>query len=101
MVLANQILLGQLELCGNLSGLDVKRFFMNCLICRQAEIIDGLTSITFEREEFRLLINNVPAWICPNCGESLVDEDVAIRLLSVAEDVINEGIFEDIRDYGK
>ena len=74
---------------------------MNCLICRQAEIVDGFTSITFEREEFRVLINHVPAHICSSCGEAIVDEEVAIRLLSVAEDVINEGIIEDIREYGK
>jgi len=74
---------------------------MNCLICRQAEIIDGLTSITFERDEFKLVINNVPAQVCPDCGEAIVDEGVATRLLSEAEDVVHEGILEDIRDYGK
>ena len=74
---------------------------MNCIICRQAEIVEGVTSIPFEREEFRLVINNVPAHVCPICGEAAVDEDVAIHLLSLAEDVISEGIFEDIRDYGK
>ena len=72
---------------------------MNCLICRQAEIVSGFTSIAFEREEFRLLIRNVPAHICPICGEAIVDEDVAIRLLSEAEDVSRQGIFEGIRDY--
>ncbi len=74
--------------------------YMICLICRQAEIVDGFTSITFEREEFRLLINHVPAHVCPSCGEAIVDEDVAIRLLSEAENIVSEGILEDIRDYG-
>lgn len=74
---------------------------MNCLICRQAEIVGGFTSITFEREEFRLLINNVPAHICPNCGEAIVDENVAIRLLREAEDISRQGIIEGIRDYGE
>jgi len=74
---------------------------MNCLICRQAEIVDGFTSITFAREEFRLLINHVPAQICPKCGEAIVDEDVATRLLSEAEDSVCEGLFENIRDYRK
>ena len=72
---------------------------MNCLICRQAEIVDGFTSITFERKEFRLLIRNVPVQICPNCGDAIVTEDTAARLLSKAEDVIQEGVLEDIRDY--
>ena len=87
----------QTEGCAPLFG----KVFMICLICRQAEIIAGLTSITFEREEFRLLIRFVPAQICPNCQEALVDEEVAIRLLSIAEDAIHEGIIEDIRDYSK
>jgi YgiT-type zinc finger domain-containing protein len=74
---------------------------MICLICRQAEIVDGFTSIILERKEFRLLINHVPAHVCPSCGEAIVDEDVAIRLLGVAEDVVNEGIIEDTREYGE
>ena len=74
---------------------------MNCLICRQAEIVDGFTSITFEREEFRLLIHNVPAQICHNCGEAIVNEETATRLLIKAEAVIREGVLEDIRDYNE
>ena len=72
---------------------------MNCLICRQAEIVAGFTSMPFERGEFKLVINKIPAQICPSCGDALVDEDVAIRLLSNTEDMIYEGIFEVIRDY--
>lgn len=72
---------------------------MKCLICRQAEIVDGFTSITFEREEFRLLINNVPARICSSCGEAIVDEDVATQLISIAGDSFRQGIREDVREY--
>ncbi len=72
---------------------------MNCLICRQAEIIHGFTSITFERDEFKLLINNVPAQICPNCGEAIVDEDAAIRLLAQAEEAAEQGIPEAVLEY--
>ena len=72
---------------------------MNCIICRQAELIDGFTSIPFERDEFRLLIKNVPAQVCPNCGEAIVDEDVATQLIRKAEDAHAEGLIEDIREY--
>ena len=70
-----------------------------CLICRQAEIVDGLKSVTFEREEFRLLINNVPAQICPNCAEAYVGEDVALRLLSEAENVSAQGMMDVVVEY--
>jgi YgiT-type zinc finger domain-containing protein len=63
--------------------------------------MDGFTSIPFERDEFKLVVNRVPAQICPSCGDALVDEDVAIRLLSITEDMLSEGIFEIVRDYDK
>ena len=72
---------------------------MNCLICRQAEIVDGFTSITFERDEFKLVIKHVPAQICPNCGDALVDENVTIRLMNEAEDASEQGMWDDVREY--
>jgi YgiT-type zinc finger domain-containing protein len=74
---------------------------MICLICRQAELVEGITSVPFERGEFRLLIEHVPASVCPNCGEAVLEEDVAIQLLNEAEDVLNEGLIEDVRSYGR
>jgi len=45
------------------------------------------------------LINHVPAHICPSCGEAVVDENVAIQLLSMAENVLVQGLREDICEY--
>ena len=56
-----------------------------CLLCRQAETVDGLTSVSFERGEMRLVVNHVPARICPSCGEAYVMERVAVSLLREAE----------------
>ncbi len=72
---------------------------MICIICRKSELIVSFTSITFERDEFRLVINNIPAQVCSNCGEAIVDENTALRLLSMAEEVVAEGVFEDVREY--
>jgi YgiT-type zinc finger domain-containing protein len=72
---------------------------MKCLICRQAEFVDGFTSIIFERGEFKLLFNHVPAQVCPNCGEAIVDEGVMIRLLNEAEVSFAQGMPEDVRQY--
>ena len=72
---------------------------MNCIICRQADTIHSRTSITFERDEFKLIINNIPAYVCPSCGEAIVDEDVALHLISKAEDSFAQGLIEDICEY--
>ncbi len=72
---------------------------MICLICRQAEIVAGLTSITFERGEMKFVVNHVPAHICPSCGEAYVAEEVAVQLLWDAEEMSAAGILDAIREY--
>lgn len=58
---------------------------MNCLICKQAQAIAGVTVVILERGETRYVIKNVPARICPQCGDATVAEAVADRLLQAAE----------------
>lgn len=72
---------------------------MVCLICRQAETVDGFTSVVFERGEFRLVVQSVPARVCPGCGEAYVDEDVAARLLRDAEHISKAGILDVVREF--
>ena len=72
---------------------------MICLICRQTELVDQLTTVTFERGEMRLLVNNVPARICAGCGEAFVEEAVAVTLLRHAEASTKAGILEDAIEY--
>lgn len=74
---------------------------MICLICRQAETVDGLTSVTFERGEMKLIVNNVPARVCPSCGEAYVDEDVTVKLLQDTEEKIQAGIFDAVLDFNE
>jgi YgiT-type zinc finger domain-containing protein len=64
---------------------------MICIICRQAKIVNGLASVKFERGEVRLVVNNVPAQICPSCGEAYVDEEVAVQLLRGTEEMSKAG----------
>lgn len=69
---------------------------MRCLICRQTEIVQGFTSIKFEREESRLIVSGVPAQVCPACGEAYVDEDVVVRLLRNADKTAKAGMDDAI-----
>jgi len=72
---------------------------VKCLICRQAETVDGLTFLTLERDETKLVVNGVPARVCPGCGEAYVDEDVALRLLQRAGQMLEMGEHEEIWNY--
>lgn len=72
---------------------------MICLICRQAEIIERLTSVKFERGEFRLVVKDVSAQVCPSCGEAYVDEEIAVQLLQGVEEVYRAGRLGEVIDY--
>lgn len=65
---------------------------MKCAICKSGETRDGMTTITFEqegftfeREGFTLVVKEVPAEICMNCGEDYVDETITHEMMGVAE----------------
>ena len=73
---------------------------MICVICRQAEAIDGLTFVTFERREFKLIVNSVPARICPSCGEAFLEEAVVEQLLSFARQRSEAGMLDMQCEYG-
>ena len=72
---------------------------MICLICRQAETVDGLTSVDFERGEMKMTVKNVPARVCPSCGEAYVEEEVAAKLLRGAEEMSEAGMMDDVIEY--
>ena len=72
---------------------------MICIICDEAETLPGLTSILLEREEHSFTFNNVPARICPKCGEAYVDESVTGSLLLEAERMVDVGAKMEVLEY--
>ena len=72
---------------------------MQCVICKQGETQPGMTTVTLERNGLTLVVKNVPARVCANCGEEYVDQEVATQLLSTAEQAARAGVLVDIRAY--
>jgi YgiT-type zinc finger domain-containing protein len=72
---------------------------MKCVICKHAETILGTTTLTLERDGLTYVIKQVPAQVCPNCGEDYVDEIVTGDLLKSAEQRVKIGTQVDIRQY--
>ena len=70
-----------------------------CVICKNGETAPGTTSVLLERENVTLVIKNIPAEVCQNCGEGYMDEETTDRLLQMAEDAVKSGVQVDIRQY--
>ena len=72
---------------------------MMCVVCNQAESISATTSVYLERDELSLVMKNVPAQVCPNCGEAYADEIVTTVVLREAEKMAMAGAKMDVIEY--
>lgn len=72
---------------------------MKCVICRQGETKPGMTTVTLERDGLTLVVKEVPAQVCTNCGEEYIDEETSAHLLETAEQVAQAGVVVDVRAY--
>lgn len=72
---------------------------MKCVICKHGETREGTTTVTFDRDGMTLVVKDVPARVCTNCGEDYVNEHVAQEILTIAERMAKSGAQVDVRRY--
>ena len=72
---------------------------MNCVICRHGQTRPGTATLDLERDGLTLVLKNVPAEICENCGEEYIDEAVATSALASAERAAADGVTVEIREF--
>ena len=53
---------------------------MTCVICKNGETEPSTTISTLEREGLILLIKDIPAKVCNNCGEAYIDSETFVRV---------------------
>ncbi len=72
---------------------------MECVICKHGKTQPGLVTVTLEREDCIVILKQVPADVCDNCGEYYLSESVTEEVLSKAEDAVNKGAEVEIIRY--
>jgi len=72
---------------------------MKCVICRYGETAPGKVTVTLEQDGATVVIKEVPARVCQTCGEEYVDEEIAARLLKIADEATQAGVQIDVRRY--
>ena len=63
---------------------------MKCEICKNGETHSGTTTVTMTRGEATIVVKNVPADICDNCGEYYLDDSISAKILGMAEEAIKQ-----------
>jgi YgiT-type zinc finger domain-containing protein len=81
------------------AGIPTEATGMKCVVCRQGETRPGKTTVVLQRDDATVVINDVPARVCENCGEEYVDDKVAESVLASAQASARAGVRVEIRDY--
>ena len=62
-----------------------------CPACK-APMQNGSTELTFKRDRSVVVIEEIPALVCQQCGEASIEETVAQKAYEIAEVEINRGV---------
>ncbi len=72
---------------------------MNCLICKTGTTQPGTTTVTLERDTSVIVIKDVPAQVCDNCGEYYLSEEVSSRIYARAEEAVKRKVEVEVPHY--
>lgn len=59
---------------------------MKCLVCKHNRFEKGTTILPIEHGKAILLITDIPARVCENCGETYIDEAIAQDVQDLANE---------------
>ena len=72
---------------------------MNCTLCRNGSTRPGFVTVTLERGSTTVVLRDVPAEVCENCGEYYLTAEVTDRVLAQGEKAAAAGVEVEIARY--
>ena len=70
-----------------------------CTICKTGETYPGTTTVILQRDNSVVVIRDVPAEICENCGEYYLSEPTASRVYADADAIARRHMEVEIQRY--
>ncbi|MEE8507149.1 MAG: type II toxin-antitoxin system MqsA family antitoxin [Kiloniellales bacterium] len=64
---------------------------MRCVFCKQGDTRPGEATVTLQRGETVVVVKEVPADICENCGEYYLSDSVSEKVMAKAEEAARNG----------
>ena len=72
---------------------------MKCVICKQGRTNMGFSTVALERGHTTVIIKDVPAEVCENCGEYYLSEVVTEKVQNLAEQAFQHGVEIEVLRY--
>lgn len=72
---------------------------MTCPICGQEALSPGTTTFAADADGTVVVVRDVPADVCDNCGEAFISDAVAAELEALVTEAKNSGTESLVRHY--
>jgi len=72
---------------------------MKCTICKTGQTHPGTTTVTLQRDNTVVVIRDVPAEICEDCGEYYLSDAIARRVYADAEETAHRHVEVEIQRF--
>jgi len=72
---------------------------VTCVLCKNGETRPGRVTVTLERGKTVVVVRDVPADVCENCGEYYLDSSVAQEVYQRAEAAVARNAEVEILHY--
>ena len=72
---------------------------MTCVLCKNGTTRRGTVTVTLERGKMVVVVRDVPADVCENCGEYYLDSSVAQEVYQRAEAAVARNAEVEILHY--
>ena len=64
---------------------------MSCTLCKHGETQPGSVTVALQRGGTTVIVKQVPAEVCGNCGEYYLSSDVTAQVMEKAEAAVRTG----------
>ncbi len=64
---------------------------MKCVICKTGTTQRGSTNSLFNRNGSFVIVKDIPAQVCTQCGEAYFDEKTTEELYNLTDEILNSG----------
>ncbi len=72
---------------------------MKCTICKTGHTHPGITTVTLQRDNTVVVIRDVPAEICEDCGEYYPSDTIARRVYADAEETAHRHVEVEVQRF--
>jgi YgiT-type zinc finger domain-containing protein len=80
-------------------SIPAQEAIMRCVICRHGGTGPGHVTVTLDRAGTTVVVREVPALVCDNCGEYYLSSEVAAVVSALAEDAVRRGAEVEVLRY--